>query len=93
MTDSLPWYLGFHHISRQIVIDYHTTTIARELLLNTPNQLAIVIDSTYIYVQKSSNNEFQHRSYSLHKHRNLIKVSSELKLVINNALNHELFCS
>ncbi|CAF5040404.1 unnamed protein product, partial [Rotaria sp. Silwood1] len=41
--------------------------------MNTPNQLAIVIDSTYLYVQKSTNNEFQRRSYSLHKHRNLIK--------------------
>ena len=93
VTDFVPKYLGFHHISRQTVIDHHTTAIARELLLNTPNQLAIVIDSTYIYVQKSSNNEFQRRSYSLHKHPNLIKVSSELKFVLSNALNHELFCS
>ena len=93
VTDFVPKCLGFHRISGQTVIDHHTTATARELLLNTPNQSAIVIDSTYIYVQKSSNNEFQRRSYSLHKHRNLIKVSSELKFVISNALNHELFCS
>ena len=93
VTDFVPKCLGFHHISRQAVTDSHTTATARELLLNTTKQLAIVIGSIYIYVQKSSNNEFQRRSYSLHKHRNLIKVSSELKFVISNALNHELFCS
>ena len=80
MTNFVQKYIGFHHINRQTVIDRHTTTIAKELLLNTPNQLAIVIDSTYLYVQKSTNNEFQRRSYSLHKHRNLIKVSCESNL-------------
>ena len=93
VTDFVPKYFVFHHISRQTVIDHHTTAIDRELLLNTANQLAIVIGGAYIYVPKSSNNQFQRRSYSLHKHRNLIKVSSELKFVISNALNHELFCS
>ena len=74
MTDFVQKYLGFHHINRQTVIDHHTTTIAKKLLLSTPNQLVLVIDSTYLYVQKSTNNEFQRRSYSLHKHRNLVKV-------------------
>ena len=37
------------------------------------DQLIIVMDSTYLYLQKSSNNEFQRRSFSMHKHRNLIK--------------------
>ena len=74
MTDFVQKYFGFHHINRQTVIDHHTNTIAKELLLSTPNQLALVIDSTYLYVKKSTNNEFQRRSYSLHKHRNLVKV-------------------
>ncbi|CAF2758821.1 unnamed protein product [Rotaria sp. Silwood2] len=80
MSDFVQHYLGFHHINRQTVIDHHTTAIAKELLLYTPNQLALVIDSTYLYVQKSTNNEFQRRSYSLHKHRNLVKVSGESDL-------------
>ena len=37
------------------------------------DQLIIVMDSTYLYLQKSSNNEFQRRSFSMHKHRHLIK--------------------
>ena len=74
MSNFVQKYLGFHHISRQIVIDHHTTAIAAELFLNSSHQLAVVMDATYLYVQKSSNNEFQRRSYSLHKHRNLVKV-------------------
>ena len=37
------------------------------------DQAIIVMDGTYLYLQKSSNNEFQRRSFSMHKHRNLIK--------------------
>ena len=50
VTDFVQKYLGFHHINRQTVIDHRTTTIATEILLSTPNQLALVIDSTYLYV-------------------------------------------
>ena len=40
---------------------------------NRDDQLIIVMDNTYLYLQKSSNNELERRSFSTHNHRNLIK--------------------
>lgn len=68
-----PKYLGFKHISRQDVLDRHQTIIANTLLTSNSDQVCVTIDGTYLYIQKSSNNTFQRRTYSLHKHRNLLK--------------------
>ncbi|CAF4309419.1 unnamed protein product, partial [Rotaria sp. Silwood2] len=69
----VPQHIGFGHIDRQTVINQHSSTIATTLLTNSKNNVVVVIDGTYLYVQKSSDNEFQRRSYSLHKYRNLVK--------------------
>ena len=66
-------YLGLNHISREEVLAHHQTTIANTLLTSQPDQVCVAIDATYLYVQKSSNNTFQRRTYSMHKHRNLLK--------------------
>lgn len=70
----VPMYIGFGHIDRETVINRHSSAVATNLLTDSNNNLAIVIDGTYLYIQKSSDNEFQRRSYSLHKHRHLVKV-------------------
>ncbi|XP_062598202.1 uncharacterized protein LOC134259614 [Saccostrea cucullata] len=76
MSDFVPHNLGFGHISREEVIGQHTRPLAQELFSNglteTPQAL-LVLDGTYIYIQKSNNFSFSRRSYSLHKHRPLIK--------------------
>ena len=66
-------HLGLQHIDRQTVIDRHQTSVASELFTTTPNQLYISMDGIYIYIQKSSNNEMQRRTYSFYKHRHLVK--------------------
>ena len=71
--DFVPYNLGFQHIERDIVLRYHQTSVASQLMADRDDQLIIVMDSKYLYLQKSSNNEFQRRSFSMHKHRNLIK--------------------
>jgi hypothetical protein len=38
------------------------------------DQAILVADGTYLFVQKSSDNEFQRRSFSMHEHRNLVKL-------------------
>ena len=78
-------HLGLQHIDRQTVIDHHQTSIASELFTTTPNQLCILMDGTYIYIQKSSNNEMQRRNYSFHKHRHLVKP-----MIITSTVS--LFC-
>ena len=72
----VPDYLGFPHISRDEVIEHHTRPLARELFAKTmtENPAILVLDGTYIYVQKSKNFSFSKRSYSLHKHRPLVKL-------------------
>ncbi len=66
-------YLGFNHITRDKVLTHHQTAIANTLFTSQPDQVCLAIDGTYLYVQKSSNNTFQRRTYSMHKHRNLLK--------------------
>ena len=52
LKNFVPYNLGFEHVTRQEVIDNHTTTIARELMCGGDSNTAIVvIDGTYIYIQ------------------------------------------
>ena len=70
----VPNFLGFSHISRSDIIENHTRPLARFLFTNSNDEKAIlVLDGTYIYVQKSANNLLQRRTFSVHKSRPLIK--------------------
>ncbi|XP_061190072.1 uncharacterized protein LOC133197912 [Saccostrea echinata] len=69
----VPNHLGFNHINRDTVIHEHTRPLAKELFSPTLNQAILVLDGTYIYVQKSSQFSFQRRSYSMQKQRHLLK--------------------
>ena len=73
MKDFVPLHLGLDHIDRVTTINKHQTAIANILHTTKPQQLCVVADSTYLFIQKSSDNQFQRRSYSIHKRRHLIK--------------------
>jgi len=73
IKDFVPAYLGFDHISRESVLNYHQTAIANVLFTDNEDQVVLVMDGTYLYVQNSSHNELQRRTFSTHKHRHLIK--------------------
>ncbi|CAF3025401.1 unnamed protein product, partial [Rotaria sp. Silwood2] len=73
LSNFVPRYLGFNHISRQSVIHNHSSPLATRLLTEQPNTAVLVIDGTYLYLQKSRNNELQRRTYNIHKHRSLVK--------------------
>lgn len=64
MTDFVPGNLGFEHISREDFCKNHTTQVASSLFFPCPDDAIIVLDGTYIYIQKSSDYDFQRRSYS-----------------------------
>ena len=67
-------HLGFAHVSRDEIIQQHTRSLAQEMFSNIDSTSAILVpDGTYIYIQKSGNYTFSRRSYSLHKHRPLLK--------------------
>jgi hypothetical protein len=73
LKDFVPHHLGFQHVERETILQHHQTEIASQLMTNKNDQVIVVMDGTYLYVQKSTNNEFQRRSFSMHKHRHLIK--------------------
>src|SRR5699024_6862802 len=66
-----PAYLGLASVSKAD-IQAHTTENAKALFSSL--KTILVLDGTYAYIQKSSNFEFQRQSFSLHKHRNLMKM-------------------
>ena len=66
-------FLGFQHISRREVIEWHTRPLAMELLSDQPDRAILILDGAYIYCQKSANNVLHRRTYSMHKGRPLLK--------------------
>ena len=73
MTYFVPKYLGFQHISREDFIKDHTRPLVQEVLANGENVAAVVLDGTYIYIEKSANYSFQRHTFSGHKYRSLVK--------------------
>ncbi|CAF1526038.1 unnamed protein product, partial [Rotaria sordida] len=53
MKDFVPYHLGLKHITRETAIEEHQTTIAAILHTNKPDQLCVIADTTYLFIQKS----------------------------------------
>jgi len=66
-------YLGYTHIPRNDFISRHTSRFSQTLLNSSPQSTTVILDGTYLYIQKSSNFELQKMTFSLHKFRNLVK--------------------
>ncbi len=64
-------YLGFQSVDSDHILA-HTTDTAKTLF--GANNLIVAMDGTYVYCQKSSNFKFQRSSFSMDKHRNLVKM-------------------
>ncbi|CAF3293834.1 unnamed protein product [Rotaria socialis] len=59
MTRFVPSNLGFNHITRQEIIDQHTSTMARRLMCDAESNTAIVvIDGIYIYIYSGNEKDF-----------------------------------
>ncbi|KMQ85075.1 hypothetical protein RF55_16609 [Lasius niger] len=61
--DILPTRFGIKTLSRETLIQDHTTEVAKKLY-DCNYRLFLICDGTYIRHQKSSNNEYQRKSYS-----------------------------
>ncbi|CAC5360913.1 unnamed protein product [Mytilus coruscus] len=73
MRSFVPLYLGFESITREQIIKDHIRPLAKTLLDADNDNMILVLDGTYIYIQKSNNFSFQRKSFSLHKSRSLVK--------------------
>ena len=72
----VPHYLGFSRLSRGDLIDTHTRPLVKHMFAQPgEGKTIIILDGTYLYSQKGSNNLLQRRKYSLHKGHALIKTS------------------
>ena len=65
--------LGIGTISRKRFIQEHTTQLSKDLFDVDDSSVIVVLDGTYVYIEKSSNYSFQRATYSMHKGRNLLK--------------------
>ncbi|CAM4847138.1 unnamed protein product [Rotaria magnacalcarata] len=63
MEDFVPYHLGLKHITRETAIEQHQTAIATILHTNKPNQLCVIADSTYLFIQKSINGQVKQWKY------------------------------
>ena len=70
--DVLPGKFGVNSISREDLVQNHTSKMTKNLY-NIIEELVIICDGTYIYHQKSKNNEYQRKSYSMQKKAPLCK--------------------
>ena len=74
MTHFVPRHIGFAATSREDLIKFHTSHIAVSLFSDFNATSAILIlDGTYLYIQKSAKNKIQRKCFSMHKYRPLIK--------------------
>jgi hypothetical protein len=74
VRDFVPLNIGFDHLTRERIIDCHTTDISKQLFSDPISDTVIlVLDGTYIYIQKSSSYKFQRLTYSMYKGRPLVK--------------------
>ena len=74
VRDFVPLNVGFHHSTREHIIDRLTTEISKQLFSDPISDTVIlVLDGTYIYIQKSSLYKFQRLTYSVYKSRPLVK--------------------
>lgn len=71
----VPGNIGPESITRQQFIDQHVTDFSNELYNPQPaeRKAIVVIDGTYAYIHQSSNFRVLRQSFSLHKHRHLLK--------------------
>ena len=71
----VPFNVSFNHVSRHLVIEQYSRPLAKMILANNDNNVTILIlDGTYVYVQKSINNSLQGKVYCVHKGRSVVKM-------------------
>ncbi|OXA38533.1 hypothetical protein Fcan01_26735 [Folsomia candida] len=68
-----PLYTGYGHKTRQELFDQHMRPFFTSILGVPPESLILILDGTYLFVEKSSSFHLQRRSFSNHKKRNLFK--------------------
>ena len=64
--------LGINDLNRDEWLK-NNSNVSSDIFCKDEKQFVIVADGTYCYIQKSSNNYFQRKTYSVQKKRHLVK--------------------
>lgn len=70
--DVLPKNFGINDVSRETIL-VNQSTVAKKLLNLGEDEAVLIFDGTYVTHQKSTNNDYQRRSYSGQKKKHLAK--------------------
>jgi len=73
-TYFVPKYLGFQHKTREELIRENVPRFTSKVLGAEPDQAVAILDGTYLYIDQPSDFGLQRKTFSSHKHRNLIKT-------------------
>jgi hypothetical protein len=65
--------LGYHHISREEALTNHSNGLTSRALNQSPEQLCLVVDCTYCYIEQPTNSLEQRKTYNSYKKKNLYK--------------------
>jgi len=69
----VPKYLGFRHMSCKEIMR-HVPSFTKTVLGTGPNELIAVLDGTHIFIDRFSDFALQQKTFSTHKHINLLKT-------------------
>jgi len=67
-------HLGFRHKTREDLLQNHSRRFFTTVLQADPEDLILVVDGTYLYIQQPTDMMAQKMTYSAHKHANLFKT-------------------
>lgn len=66
-------WLGFDHLTRENAIQYHSRDLFNIVYGVSNSPLFLIMDGTYIYIEKPEDFRLQKMTYSGQKSRNLVK--------------------
>jgi len=69
----VPNNLGVYHLSREDALKKHSIKFVNDVFEKPTNCLPLIIDGTYFYIEKPGEFGPQSMTFSMHKHRNLLK--------------------
>lgn len=71
LADIAPKFVNYERSRRNLLS--HTSRLSKNLFTSRPDQIVVIWDATYVYVEKSLNHTAQKKTYNTHKKRNYVK--------------------
>jgi hypothetical protein len=73
LSEFVPKFLGFSHIDRDTALWEHNNDMFHKLFAVDPDVLFLILDGTYVYIEKPAQFDLQKVTWSEQKKRNLLK--------------------